>query len=904
MSSTDYFATEDIQILRQRIDEITDQLCVAVAGDFDFNVRSTVADETLDRLAMLINFLIEAARRSLVSLQAQNSSLAELDKLKSDFVANISHELRTPLTLILAPLRSILAEQYGPVPRPIAQVAERVLRNTVRLNGLVNDLLDVSKLEAGKMRANPEAVDLSAVLKGLVTDLEPAAREREIKISLSIATWPRNRYALLDQKMFERIAINLLSNAFKFTPKNGAVAVSLSLEKQTIVLRVLDTGIGISSDMQPLLFHRFQQVDSSANRAHPGTGLGLALVKEFAELMNGEVSLESELGAGAIFTVRLPFVEVTDEASIHETQVLTKSVGELLRIESQRPFFLESSQTTSASRNSSPQPPLLRRTILVVEDNLDLQAYVQETLSDEFRVVCAGNGHEAIAILNQSTPDVILSDVMMPGMDGLELLRRVKAHASWKFVPVILLSARVTREERIEGLEVGADDYLTKPFDAFELKTRLRAALRTRALYQELEHKNHELEEARADLKRKVEDRTYELSLQSQKAMAANKAKDHFLANMSHEMRTPLTAIMGFSDLISSGVDAADGDEFIQTIRRNAKHLLSLIDEILDFSKIESGQVSIERDELEIRDLITQIVQSFKPQVDQKAISLQLKLADDLPCRIVSDQKRVRQMITNLVGNAVKFTESGSVRIEANVIDDRGAPQLRIRVIDTGIGISKESHSRLFAPFAQADTSLSRKFGGTGLGLALSRKIARSLGGELIIEASEPGVGSTFTLWFPVQIVNRPNLKKMASKLQSLGKQGKELTGLHILLAEDSIDNRRLLKRLLEGAGARLDFAVDGLAAVDMAQQQDFDVILMDIQMPRLDGFSATRQIRGNGFKKPILALTAHASEQDLAKVLEAGCNDRLLKPIEFDQMVSRILANTTLDSKPAQLDL
>jgi signal transduction histidine kinase len=906
MSSSDYFATDDIVEFRKRIDEITDQLCAAVSGDFDFMVRATVADETLDKLAMLINFLIEAARRSLVTLKTQNTTLSELDQMKSDFLANLSHELRTPLTLILAPLRSILNGQYGALPESAVPVVERVLRNTVRLNGMVNDLLDVSKLEAGKMTIHLGKVNPAELVSTLVKELEPAAHERKIQVQADVDRWPRGTCALLDASMFEKIALNLLSNAFKFTPEGGSVVATVSMTDGALVLSVSDTGIGISQENKALLFQRFQQIDSESNRYHHGTGLGLALVKEFSELLKGTVSVESEAGVGSKFTVRIPYIEVGSSTAA-TTATAASAATETPRVApappQERSSLSELVRSESLPRpepTASPFAQLLQPTVLIVEDNPDLQQYVQETLGADFRVLTASNGEEALSILRAHEPDVILSDVMMPGMDGLELLRRIKSHPVWKFIPVILLTAKVAREERLAGLDEGADDYLTKPFDAVELKTRLRAALRVRALYRELESKNDELQSARSGLQRKVEERTYELSLQSQKAMAANKAKDQFLANMSHEMRTPLTAIIGFSDLVAAGANENEAVEFQETIRRNAQHLLSLIDEILDFSKIESGTMTIERSTIETRDFFTGIESTFKPAVEKKGIDLRLELDAGVPPALKTDAKRLRQMVVNLIGNAVKFTERGSVKIEVHVIDDRGSPQLRIRVIDTGIGIPNDVHNRLFAPFSQADMSLSRKFGGTGLGLALSRKMARSLGGELMIESSQPGVGSVFTLWVPVEISSepafeKPSRSKTARSPRRSSLKSQKLAGMHILLAEDSVDNRRLLERLLKGAGAQIVTVADGIEAVEKARTQSFDVILMDIQMPRLDGFSATRQIRAAGFTKPILALTAHASEQDLERVLEAGCNDRLVKPIEFDQMVSSLLASTAL---------
>jgi signal transduction histidine kinase len=849
----------------------------------------------------MMDLIPTPALEDIGELRKRISTLAQLDQLKTDFVANISHELRTPLTLILAPLRSILSGQYGEIPAQSRPIVERVLRNTVRLNGLVNDLLDVSKLEAGKMQVRSGPVDPVEIVSMLVAELGPAARERRLLLNIETLGWPVGVHATLDAQLFEKITLNLLSNAFKFTSEEGQVSLSLALRDQEIVLRVSDTGVGIPADKKGLLFQRFQQVDSPTSRYTHGTGLGLALVKEFAELMKGRVGVESEFGVGSTFSVHLPFLESTENV-IHRA-ALTREVGEMIRSESHARSSGNESAVESERGSTSPNGnalPLLviRPSVLVVEDNPDLQQYVQETLSSYYRVYTASNGEQALAVLRKQEIDVILSDVSMPVMDGLTLLKKVKAHPAHRFIPFILLTARIAREDRLQGLDEGADDYLTKPFDGTELLTRLRCAVRTRALYRELEAKNHELEAAKRGLQRKVDERTYELSLQSQKAMSANKSKDQFLANMSHEMRTPLTAIIGFSDLIAGGVSSHEAIEFQDTIRRNASHLLSLIDEILDFSKIESGTMTIERSAIETADFFHTIESSFLPEVERKKIELKVKLGPDVAPAVITDPKRLRQMVTNLIGNAVKFTDAGTVQVEVQVIDDRGRPQLRIRVIDSGIGIEPASQDKLFSPFAQADMALSRKYGGTGLGLALSRKIARALGGELMIESSLPGQGSTFALWVPIEIPEMS--ERVSDDAKSIHRLSaalatKPLSGLKILLAEDSVDNQRLLRRLIEGAGATMGVASNGVEAVRLATSQNFDVILMDIQMPILDGFNATKQIRATGYTKPILALTAHASDEDLDRILEAGCNDRLVKPIDLDQLVSSILASTSL---------
>ncbi|RYZ70385.1 MAG: response regulator [Proteobacteria bacterium] len=335
--------------------------------------------------------------------------------------------------------------------------------------------------------------------------------------------------------------------------------------------------------------------------------------------------------------------------------------------------------------------------------------------------------------------------------------------------------------------------------------------------------------------------------------------------------------------------------------------MLSLIDDILDFSKIESGKVLIDRNPVQIRDLLKNIETSFFPLVEKKGIEFGMDLNPSVPNVIITDSTKVRQVVTNLVTNALKFTERGSVRVEVGVANDSGLPQLFVRVIDTGIGITKDAQERLFAPFSQADESLSRKYGGTGLGLALSRKIARSMGGDLVIEKSEPRVGSVFTLWMPFERVVKFSLENRSfhphgghlPALNMLAGHGAQLTskplaGHFVLLAEDSTDNQVLLKRVLENGGARVVLAKNGVEAVELAEKLAIDVILMDIQMPILDGYEATEQLRARGFTRPILALTAHALDQELDRALAAGCTDRLIKPINTEKLIASILASTT----------
>jgi PAS domain S-box-containing protein len=389
-----------------------------------------------------------------------------------------------------------------------------------------------------------------------------------------------------------------------------------------------------------------------------------------------------------------------------------------------------------------------------------------------------------------------------------------------------------------------------------------------------------------------------ELTRAWQAADAANRAKSEFLANMSHEIRTPMTAILGYGDLLFEGClrscefSKNAAQQHLDAIRRNGEHLLELIDGLLDLSKIEAGKLAVEHMACSPREIVAEVASLMRLRAAVKGLRLECRFAGSIPETIRSDPTRVRQILLNLLGNAVKFTESGSVELVATLLrPDDGPPQLQFQVIDTGIGMTPTEVARLFAPFSQADTSTTRKYGGTGLGLTISKRLAGLLSGDIRV-ASEPGKGSTFTVTIPtgslesVEMLDPLTANAAAdpmSKTQSVHPTV-TLNG-RILLAEDGLDNQRLLTLVLQKAGADVTVAENGQVAFDLAsaaqeQGSPFDLILMDMQMPVLDGYEATRKLRAHGWARPIVALTAHAMSSDRQKCLDAGCDAYLAKPI------------------------
>lgn len=376
----------------------------------------------------------------------------------------------------------------------------------------------------------------------------------------------------------------------------------------------------------------------------------------------------------------------------------------------------------------------------------------------------------------------------------------------------------------------------------------------------------------------------------NQAAQAANVAKSAFLANMSHEIRTPMTAILGFADLLlEPDRSPQERDEFGSTIKRNGEHLLSIINDILDLSKIEAGKMSIERIACDVNTIIEDTAKLLRPRAEAKGLELLVRIDSPLPRAVRSDPTRLRQVLLNLAGNAIKFTNTGRVEIVASHADET----LTIDVCDTGIGVAPEHLRRLFEPFAQADESMTRRFGGTGLGLPISLRLAELLGGTISVQ-STAGQGSRFRFVTSAPVTQRQEVQRGsqpgASSVESSLSAG-QLSG-QVLLVEDGTDNQRLISHLLRAAGAEVEIACDGAAAVArVAEASDggrpFDLVLMDMQMPVLDGYAAARQLRSLGHALPIIALTAHAMPGDRELCVAAGCDDYLAKPVDRGQLLA-----------------
>ena len=409
-------------------------------------------------------------------------------------------------------------------------------------------------------------------------------------------------------------------------------------------------------------------------------------------------------------------------------------------------------------------------------------------------------------------------------------------------------------------------------------------------------------------LQRELGERERQLAHRAHRAEEASRAKSAFLANMSHEIRTPMTAITGFTELLED--EDLTPDEragHVRTVRRNADHLLGLINDILDLSKVESGKMTLAPEPVALGELVAETAASLRHRAARKGLSYEVRVQPELP-KLTLDPTRLRQVLYNLIGNALKFTTAGGVVIKASY----HGGDLTLEVIDTGIGIGPVEQASVFEPFVQADVSTTRRFGGTGLGLAIVRQTVELMDGTVALK-SELGMGTTITLTIPAEVAE-PELPAVA--LEPVAAEAAEpepepepataapapatttsLDGLQVLLVEDGPDNQRLISHHLRRAGADVSVAGDGAAALEQVKRQerlgrDFDLVLMDMQMPILDGYETTTRLKGDGFEPPIVALTAHALPEDRDRCLAAGCDGFLTKPITRATLIDAVAAH------------
>jgi signal transduction histidine kinase len=702
--------TGEVRYILHRVEDVTDLVVAQERGEALQGRTREMEREVIARSQEL------AAANT--ELREANAKLGELDVAKTEFFSNVSHEFRTPLTLLLGPLEDLLADATAPLSADQRARLKAAFDNALRLLKLVNALLDFARLEAGRAKARYEQVDLSRTTAELAEMFRSATDRAGIRLTVDCP--PLSETAWLDRDMWERIVPNLISNAFKFTLEGG-IAVRVREDERTFVLEVSDTGSGIPAEELPKIFTRFHRVAGTAGRTYEGSGIGLSLVRELVELHGGRVSVQSPSDDPAFrttFRIELPKGSAHLPANAVSLGHADRPVGRdaaAYAIEAAR--WARGSEETSppsATPQTEPAEGASRAHVLVVDDNADLRDYLVSLLAPQYDVVAARDGIEALEAVHTRLPDLVVSDVMMPRLDGFGFVRRLRADAATAALPVILLSARSGEESAIEGLDSGSDDYLSKPFSARELLARVRTHLALAKLRREW---SEELERANRDL-------------------------EAYSYSVSHDLRAPLRHIRGYSELLTNeyaSVLDAQGAQYVKVITDAVDHMSTLIDSLLALGRISRGPVHLET--VDLSALATAAVAELRQAEPDRQIDVDIESGLDAQ----GDRRLLGIVMTNLLGNAWKYTgKTSSARIHCG--RDRTAAVPTFFVRDNGAGFDGRYAKKIFVPFQRLHSA--RDFDGTGVGLATVQRVLARQGGKIWAEA-EVGKGATFFFSLP-----------------------------------------------------------------------------------------------------------------------------------------------------------
>jgi PAS domain S-box-containing protein len=775
----------------------------------------------------------------------RTQALSELDRAKTVFFSNVSHEFRTPLTLLLGPIESML-ECAHPDARVTPDELQLVHRNALRLLKLVNALLDFSRIEAGRIQARYEETDLAKFTAEIASSFRSAMDHAGLDYEIDCP--PVTELAYVDRDIWEKIVLNLVSNAFKFTLA-GRVAIRLSEQPDTFQLVVEDTGAGIPPTEVPYIFDRFHRVETPQARTHEGSGIGLALVQQLTKLHGGSVAVETEVGRGSRFVLSIPKGKAHLAAEhVRPSLGATSAAGttaayveeaihwlpESARPGEQKPVF-------AADLVSAPHAEEAGGRILLADDNPDMRAYVRRLLGRTHVIETVSNGIDALSAALSNPPDLVLTDVMMPGMDGFGLLNALRSHEETRTIPVILLSARAGEDARVEGLEADADDYIVKPFTARELLARVGAHLSLSRIRRETAERERALRgqaaaaqqqaitilesisdgfvaldsdwrftyvnspaERLTGLKRDdVIGRVYwdvfpltqgtEIEREYRRAMAqhidvhlehlyvpwqrwflvrvypsndggisvffqditsrkhaedairranqalriANADLEQFAHSASHDLREPLRTVSMYCDLLRrryGGKIGPDADEMIKFCMEGARRMDLLLSDLLSYVRA-SSDIATDAENVSLETALEEALDSLRASIDETGATV---THDDLPVVRVLPA-HAQQLFQNLISNAIKYRSDQPPRIHVGAQSENGAWVFRVE--DNGIGMQPEHKDQIFGLFRRLHPS--GKYSGTGIGLAICKKIVEGYGGRIWVD-SAPGRGSTF----------------------------------------------------------------------------------------------------------------------------------------------------------------
>ncbi|MCL2744281.1 MAG: ATP-binding protein, partial [Planctomycetaceae bacterium] len=827
-------------------------------GNFDAEIPQFNQKDEIGTLSDAFRAMVRELQRRAEELIGKNERLGRLNEIKDEFLANTSHELRTPINGIIGIVESMMDGAVGELSDEQKYNLAVVANSGRRLSHLVNDILDFTKLKNREIELQLKSLDLYTVVDIVVMLSKPLIKNKDLVIVNDVG------YSLplikADENRIQQILYNLIGNAVKFTEK-GNVTISAEVQGNEVAVHIKDTGIGIEEKSYEKIFESFEQADGSTAREYGGSGLGLSITKKIVELHGGKITVESKIGSGSVFTFTIPVSTEQDAEEIDaEKTRITVDIEQKL-IANTNP--LESGVSVQPSDGKQ------RPRILTVDDEpVNIQVLFNMLSMCDFSVEKAFNGQEALELFEKGERfDLVLLDVMMPKLSGYDVCKRLRKTHSLLDLPIIMLTAKNQIQDVILGFRSGANDYVSKPFEKDVLIARINTLL--------------------------------ELKTAMTAAEAAIKAKTLFLANMSHELRTPLNAVVGLTELLKNTSMDNTQRYYIDKMHQATLVLLALIENILDFSKIEAGKTRLQRSAFDLRKMFEYLKDLCRSHHSESPVKLVIDIDRDIPDVLLSDQERLQQILINLISNAYKFTEKGTITIKSELVrSDPNNVEISFSVSDTGIGMSPEQLEKIFAVFEQADTTSTRKYGGVGIGLTLARELVGLFGGTITVKSKE-GVGTAFSFTIVFQIPESGSVSE--AELYDAGKEPHDyvsdttLKGMKVMLVEDNKINQMIAAELLKRVGVIVTTAANGQIALEklmearniQSKDKPFDLILMDLQMPVMDGYEATKIIKGMPEYKdiPVYALTAHAFLEEQRRCFELGMEEHISKPINTKKL-------------------